>query len=456
MVRRVSSVQGRCAIVLAFFLPLLSGITVTRNEAIPEFPNEIQFYLSASSESQIESVEIEIGTSALTCGESLSRALPDEFTPGTSIEVEWMWNMRQRGILPPGTMIWWRWDIRDAAGNLLVTPEQNLRFSDETFNWREVDTPSLKLHWYDGTTDFARTLIDAGEESLEKLQQVTGVAMADQIQVYIYASSSEMQSATLFAPEWSGGLAFPDHLTVLIGIPPFQLEWGKRALAHELSHVLIGYYTFSCVTNMPTWLSEGLAMYVEGEMEPHYVGMISEAIETDSLLSVRELGEIFSSDPELARLAYAQSLSLVEFLIDEYGQAKMLELLDMVKEGVPEDRALMTAHGMDRDGLETVWREWIGAAPMESVPTAGPTPTRTAFPTLPPITGPAIVTATPQIVGSLMPTPSPRISTPTAPPESLEPSRRDNITLTLAVGVGALAIILLLIGRSIVRRKKAR
>ncbi|NIS80443.1 MAG: hypothetical protein GTO14_09615, partial [Anaerolineales bacterium] len=283
MTRRLSSILGSGAAVSTIFLTLLLGITVTRNEAIPEFPNAIQFYLSASSESMIESVEIEIGTDALACGEILTRALPDEFTPGTSVEVEWKWNMRQRGTLPPGTMIWWRWNIKDAAGNVLSTPEQELLFTDDTVNWRVLETASLELHWYEGTMDFARSLIDAGEESLEKLQQVTGVGVADQIQVYIYASSGEMQSATLFAPEWSGGLAFPDHLTVLIGISPFQLEWGKRALAHELSHVLIGYYTFSCVNSMPNWLGEGLAMYAEGEMEAYYVDLISEAIETDSL-----------------------------------------------------------------------------------------------------------------------------------------------------------------------------
>ncbi len=144
----------------------------------------------------------------------------------------------------------------------------------------------------------------------------------------------------------------------------------------------------------------------------------------------------------------------MEFLIDEYGQVKMLELLDMFEEGAPEDRALLAVHGMDRNGLEAAWRQWVGASPMESIPTVGPTPTRTSFPTLPPITGPTMITETPQTVASHIATQTPTDSTTSVPSERLEPQQRANTTRTRVFVAGGLAVVLLLIGWSILRRRR--
>lgn len=370
-------------------------ITVEGNRAVPDFPENIRFELFVSSDSVIETVDLEYGTDAAVCGEGVTRVIPEDFSPANSVEIVWEWDLRRTGSLPPGTNVWWRWNVSDAAGKTITTPTQTLRFDDESFNWQTIETDALLLFWHSRPKSFAQALMDAGEIALEDLREVTGVDSNEQIEIYIYASSEELQSATLFAPSWSGGLAFSAHRAVLIGIPTTSLEWGKGAFAHELSHVVIGNYTFSCISNLPRWLSEGLAMYAEGEMRSYHASLLADAIEDDSLLSVRELGQIFSNDPELASLSYAQSLSLVDFLIETYGQTDMLLLLDEFKEGSPEDRVLMDIYGVDRIGLEAAWRDWIGAAPMEDDITAGATPTRTPYSTIAPFTGPAVVTETP-------------------------------------------------------------
>jgi hypothetical protein len=422
---------------------LQTGIDVERNEAIASFPEAIDFHLSATSGAVIESVEIEFGTDALACGESVTRALPDEedFSPGTSIEAEWQWNLRETGAFPPGTMVWWRWVIEDSSGETLVTPRQELHFTDETYRWQNLSSDSLSLFWYDGSEEFAQTLFDAGEESLERSRQATGVDVERQIQVYVYASSSEMQSATLFAADWSGGLAFPRHNTTIIGIPETSLDWGQRALVHELSHVTVGNYTFSCVNSEPIWLDEGLAMYAEGEMEPYYVGLLSDAIERDELHSVRELGQIFSNDPELASLSYAQSMSLVGFLIEEYGQEKMLELLDAFSGGVTEDRALTAVYGMNRDELEAAWRERVGAAPMQGMVLSEAMPTRTPFPTLAPIEGPPVAPEVADLSTLSTPTPPGAAGPGEAVASEEEQGLSRWLVPGLVVGTGCLLVV---------------
>ena len=131
-------------------------------------------------------------------------------------------------------------------------------------------------------------------------------------------------------------------------------------------------------------------MMAEGDLEPYYQGILQEAIDADTLLSVREVGQIFSSDPDLASLSYAESFSLVTYLWEMYSDESMLQLLDHFKQGESEDRALEEVYGFDRDGLEMLWRDWLGAAPMPESPEQGATPTATLFPTLEPIVGPSI------------------------------------------------------------------
>ena len=58
-------------------------------------------------------------------------------------------------------------------------------------------------------------------------------------------------------------------------------------------------------------------------------------------------------------LSYAQSYSLVEFLITSYGQGKMLELLNTFKQGSSYDGALEKVYGFDMDGLNTLWRDYV-------------------------------------------------------------------------------------------------
>ena len=443
-----------CAIFSLIAIPVLT-ITILHNDAIPSYPNEILFRLSARGDVLIDSVELEFGTDALACGQSVNRAIPEDFTPGTTIEAEWTWNLRRTGTIPPGTNVWWRWILQDSTGDTVETPVQSLQFTDTLHPWRSLETDSLIIYWYFGEEDFAENLADAGEQALEDLQQMTGVQIEDKIRVYVYADSEEMQAATLFAPDWSGGRAFSDFNTVLAAIDPSSLAWGKRVVPHELAHVVIGRYTFSCIESLPIWLNEGLAEKAEGEQRDYYAVLLQDAIEDNTLQSVRELGEIFSNDPERASLAYAQSHSLVSFIFDQFGQEKLLSLLDAFRDGTPEDQALMGVFGLDRDGLEAAWRESVGAAPMKATPVVGPTPTRTPYPTFAPITGPEIAPSeTPSVEAMAQMEPSPIVA-PTQPPADLQDTSLSSVSIILiASGFGIVLVFFIL--WLLLRRRRSR
>jgi len=158
-------------------------------------------------------------------------------------------------------------------------------------------------------------------------------------------------------------MAFTEFGIVAIGISPSNLEWGRRTVAHELAHLVTYQMTYNPYGDIPTWLNEGLSMYAEGGLTPQEKAILSDAIRKDELVSVRSLSSSFPARGEIT-LHYAESYSLVEFLIDTYGNEKMLQLLATFKQGKSYDDALLEVYGFDTDGLEDAWRISLGLKPL--------------------------------------------------------------------------------------------
>jgi len=200
----------------------------------------------------------------------------------------------------------------------------------------------------------------ASQQALERLSEDAGVHPEKPISLYIYANSKDLQGAMVFPQEWTGGVAFTEYGIIAIGVSSGHLDWGKRALAHELGHLVTHEITFSPYgAILPTWLDEGLAMHAEGEPDPYLESWLKKAIDEQRLISVRSLSSPFSAKPEEAYISYAQSQSLVEFLIQNYGKDKISHLLTLLKEGNSCDEALTEVYGFDQGGLDELWREYI-------------------------------------------------------------------------------------------------
>ena len=120
--------------------------------------------------------------------------------------------------------------------------------------------------------------------------------------------------------------------------------------------------TFNPYNELPTWLDEGLAVYNQGPPDPTFTALLNQAIANNQLISVRSLSSPFSAYSNEATLSYAESYSVVNYLITTYGQAKMLELLNTFQQGSTYDGAFQKVYGFDMDKLYTLWKAEGGAA----------------------------------------------------------------------------------------------
>jgi hypothetical protein len=86
------------------------------------------------------------------------------------------------------------------------------------------------------------------------------------------------------------------------------------------------------------------------------------------LLPIRSLNSSFPYDPNEVDLAYAESLSIVSFIIDHFGADKMGALIGAYREGLSHDDAARSALGVDLDELDRLWKESLGILEAASVP----------------------------------------------------------------------------------------
>jgi hypothetical protein len=360
MIRRIGLIASALFLLLSpSFVAAEGAIAVIASGVDVSFPNRAVFTVQAESYVDIVDVRLCYLVDRMNYAEVVSEGWAD-FAPASEVEARWVWDMTNAG-LPPGAEVTYWWVVEDDDGNRVETSPETMHFDDSRFTWNNLTSTipeggGMTLFWYTGGDSFAQALMGTCEQGLARLTQDIGAYPERPIKIYVYASSSDLKGAMVSSQEWTGGVAFMDFGIIAIEIPPGELEWGEGALVHELTHLVVRQATFGPYGQLPLWLDEGLATYNEGELDPVLRSSLEEAISKDELISVRSLCSPFSAYPEKAYLSYAESYSIVEYLLDNYGQDKMADLLTLLSQGNTYDDALTAVYGFDIGGLDARWR----------------------------------------------------------------------------------------------------
>ncbi len=342
-----------------------SGVVVRASDVEVNFPRNVTFRLEAESAAEITDVSLQVNTPGQRYGSAVRNVRPT-FTPGPRVTATWSWPRSGNG-LPPGAEITYRWRITDADGGVTETPQESIRVQDSRYQWQELTEGPLTVRWYKGGDAFGREIMAAARESAGRLAELQGVDLRNPLTIHVYGSQPELFEAVPGAPGWIGGIAIPEFDTVMIGIEPSNLPWGRRALTHEIAHQLVYQMTAhpTLGSRVPTWLNEGLAVVAEGESEARNQALVDEAVANDSLPTLRALNAPFSArSGHLAGVSYAASESAVRFLLDEFGPERMRTMLQSLSDGLTPNEASTRAYNRNLDSLEDAWRTSLGLEPL--------------------------------------------------------------------------------------------
>ncbi|MFO8143385.1 MAG: peptidase MA family metallohydrolase [Dehalococcoidales bacterium] len=362
MIRKIALLLPMFLMLTCFLIPqpvqAADKLRVLDSSAEVNFPDRLTFKLSAESDVDITDIRLCYRIERIDFARVISEAYID-FVPDNRISIDWSLEMRKIGGLPPGSSLEYWWKVRDSDGEIITTPPANIVFDDNRYSWHSLTEGEVTLYWYQGDEYFAEDLMQAAQQALERLKQYTATDLEQPVELFIYASSRDLQGSMIYPQEWTGGVAFTRYGIMAIGIAPENIEWGKRAIAHELTHLVTHQITLNPYNEIPTWLDEGLAVRSEGPLSESLSTYLDYAIAEEDFISVQSLSSPFSAYAGEAALSYAESYSLVEFLIETYGEDKMHELLFTFREGSTYDGALKKVYGFGMDGLDKRWQDWI-------------------------------------------------------------------------------------------------
>ena len=106
----------------------------------------------------------------------------------------------------------------------------------------------------------------------------------------------------------------------------------------------------------PSWLQEGVAQVVAGELGPEEAELLTQSAALGTLISLESLSRGFPQDPVRAQLAYAQAADFMAWFEDEYGQDAVQVIIREQLRGRPFEFAVKKATGESLERTENAWR----------------------------------------------------------------------------------------------------
>ncbi len=365
MIRKTALIFLSLVLMTLSFAPVQvqskSDKAVNFNDSVTaSFPGSITFNLDIEAEYQIKDIRLKYFIERKSFSNVIQEIIVENPASSDSdISVSWKWDMRTTGSLPSGTVIKYWWTVVDINDDVYLTDIKSVSFDDDGYIWNSLTQNNINLFWYYGDDDFAADLMQTCQDTLVRLGEDTGAYLVSPVRIYIYSSSYALREAIVFAKEWTGGVAYPGYGVIAIGITRSNIEWGRRALSHEIAHLVTHQMTANPYNSIPVWLNEGISMYAEGELEQDYENYLKAAVISDSLISAQSLCSPFSAYSDKSYLSYAESYSIVAFLIEKYGKQKIHQLLTVFKTGSTYDNALLEVYGFDLAGLNKQWQDYI-------------------------------------------------------------------------------------------------
>jgi hypothetical protein len=323
----------------------------TESSARVEFGSEIRFQLRAESAERIRSVLLlyQVDDSNVQ-----NTGVPS-YQPGLVVSATYAW--RVASVLAPGSEVRYQWQLETESGKRYTTPEQTVTYSDARFTWREAKADQVTVFHREGDGETGQALLDEARKVQARLNGEYGLSLERPLRIYAYTRQQDYVSALGGRAQDVATTVGSDRIFVLAPSGTANMATSLRALRREVAHAVFIQKTRNPYTEPPRWLTEGFALYIGGEeISPESYRALGQYAQANRLLPLRTLnGNFPTTDRELA-LAYAESLTVVKFIIETYGADKFRALLAAFKEGNTVDDALKKGLGVTLDQLETRWK----------------------------------------------------------------------------------------------------
>ncbi len=265
------------------------------------------------------------------------------------------------GHILPNTPVSVRWRITPEDGPPVLGPAVDTVYADDRFEWKTVRGDLVTVHWYEGDAAFGERSLRVGEEAVGETSQLLGVTEDEPIDFFIYADQDAFYDA--LGPgtrENVGGQANAEIRTLFALIGASDVGWDEIVVRHELVHLVFDTAVQNPYHFPPRWLNEGLAVYLSQSYDAGDRSAVESAARGGSLVPLDGLVGQFPTGQGFF-LAYAESVSAVDYFIRTHDQDALVALIGSYADGLTDDEAFEAAIGMDVAEFNAAWLADLGA-----------------------------------------------------------------------------------------------
>jgi hypothetical protein len=161
--------------------------------------------------------------------------------------------------------------------------------------------------------------------------------------------------------------------TCFAAVTPGDSVYGRSVIPHELTHVAFADASDNPYHDPPRWFNEGLAVYMSDGFDASDRQLVKQAVSSGTLRSLLAYTDYFPLDASRIYLAYAESVSAIDFMIRKYGQPAVAKVVRAYSKGVTDDEAFTTGLGVDVATFTSAWLVDNGVTPTKYGPQPAPT-----------------------------------------------------------------------------------
>ena len=278
---------------------------------------------------------------------------------------------------PPGTEFDLEIELIDVEGNIYRARSNNsIQYLDPSKNWKDAKGEGFSILYYGVQTSRVENLVTQVNARIPTIKKVVGVNNTPEFKAVVFPS---VQEATPSFPPISNtatdqlffaGFAQPQYRLFVQG------QMNTLTFIHELTHLYVHEAVSSSLTaRMPSWLDEGLAVFLEtGKSEPSNQRLRS-SVRPDELLLLRNMNTIPGRREDVF-IFYPQAGAFVGYLVEKYGADTMARYLAGINNGESAIENFKEIYGSSIYEIENDWRSTFNATPI-TIPSPTSEPSRT-------------------------------------------------------------------------------
>ena len=232
------------------------------------------------------------------------------------------------------------------------------------FDWHILKTEHFDIYFYPEMEELARIGAAFAEESYRYLEDRFNHHINRRIPLIFYSTHTHFEQTNTtpyLVPEGVGG--FFEYMKGRVVVPADgSISQFKHVIRHELVHVFTHSKLISVLkehrkmnyNDLPLWYNEGLAEFYSEGWSSQGEMFVRDAVLNGYFVPLREMYQIYGSF-----LMYKEGQNFLRFLASEFGEDKVIELIDNAWKDERFSRVLELTTQTKLEKLDELWLYWL-------------------------------------------------------------------------------------------------